>query len=155
MKTIFTSIFLVLSGAITAQTRIPFEGIDMTWQNGSDRRDSSIWNWKYFTPLVEASCQTREGIWCAIQQDRQVRFRIRTIPHKRQVLTHSVPIRAIRSKGGIVSPTSISCPIKASRSGLNSCTDIPMCLTLRDMAESLPHQVMPLHRLHRIGVLIW
>lgn len=29
-----------------------FDGIDMTWQNGSDRRDSSIWESKYFTPSV-------------------------------------------------------------------------------------------------------
>lgn len=33
--------------------RIPFEGIDMTWQNGSDRRDSSIWkSSSIFTPSV-------------------------------------------------------------------------------------------------------
>jgi len=31
----------------------PFEGIDQTWQNGSDRRDSSVFkNWKYFTPSL-------------------------------------------------------------------------------------------------------
>lgn len=31
----------------------PFEGIDQTWQNGSDRRDSSVFkNMKYFTPSV-------------------------------------------------------------------------------------------------------
>ncbi|MBC7410844.1 MAG: porin [Bacteroidia bacterium] len=33
--------------------KIPFEGIDMTWQNGSDRRDSSVFNkLNYFTPSV-------------------------------------------------------------------------------------------------------
>lgn len=31
----------------------PFEGIDMTWQNGSDRRTSNIWEgMKYFTPSI-------------------------------------------------------------------------------------------------------
>ncbi len=31
----------------------PFEGIDQTWQNGSDRRDSSIFkDMKYFTPSI-------------------------------------------------------------------------------------------------------
>ena len=31
----------------------PFEGIDMTWQNGSDRREKNIWkDVKYFTPSL-------------------------------------------------------------------------------------------------------
>lgn len=31
----------------------PFEGLDMTWQNGSDRRDSSVFGkMKYFTPSL-------------------------------------------------------------------------------------------------------
>ena len=31
----------------------PFEGIDQTWQNGSDRRDSSVFkSMKYFTPSI-------------------------------------------------------------------------------------------------------
>lgn len=31
----------------------PFEGMDATWQNGSDRRDSSVFkNMKYFTPSI-------------------------------------------------------------------------------------------------------
>jgi hypothetical protein len=31
----------------------PFEGIDMTWQNGSDRRTKNIWtNLNYFTPSI-------------------------------------------------------------------------------------------------------
>lgn len=35
------------------QQKIPFEGIDQTWQNGADRRDSSIFqNSKYFTPSI-------------------------------------------------------------------------------------------------------
>jgi len=33
--------------------KIPFDGIDQTWQNGSDRRDSSIFKHvKYFTPTI-------------------------------------------------------------------------------------------------------
>ncbi|MBC7554574.1 MAG: porin [Taibaiella sp.] len=32
--------------------RIPFEGMDFTWQNGSDRRDSSIFHNPYFTPCI-------------------------------------------------------------------------------------------------------
>ena len=36
-----------------AQEKIPFNGIDQTWQNGADRRDSSVFkNMKYFTPAV-------------------------------------------------------------------------------------------------------
>ncbi len=35
---------------IFAQT--PFEGIDQTWHNGSDKRDSSIWKNTYFTPSI-------------------------------------------------------------------------------------------------------
>jgi hypothetical protein len=35
------------------ETKIPFDGIDQTWQNGADRRDSSIFkNMKYFSPSV-------------------------------------------------------------------------------------------------------
>ena len=30
--------------------KIPFEGIEQSWQNGSDRRDSSVLAGKYFTP---------------------------------------------------------------------------------------------------------
>ncbi len=31
----------------------PFEGIDMTWQNGNDRRTENIWkDLKYFTPSI-------------------------------------------------------------------------------------------------------
>ncbi|HLP31841.1 MAG TPA: hypothetical protein VK202_00115, partial [Bacteroidia bacterium] len=31
----------------------PFEGIDMSWQNGCDRRTENIWkDMKYFTPSI-------------------------------------------------------------------------------------------------------
>ena len=33
-------------------SQVPFEGMDMTWQNGADRRDSSILQTKYFTPCI-------------------------------------------------------------------------------------------------------
>lgn len=48
------SLAAVLSAtAYAQQTGEPFEGIDQTWQNGSDRRDSSIFkDMKYFTPSV-------------------------------------------------------------------------------------------------------
>ncbi|MBI2793507.1 MAG: porin [Ignavibacteria bacterium] len=37
----------------TGQVGEPFEGIDQTWHNGSDRRDSSLFNdMKYFTPSI-------------------------------------------------------------------------------------------------------
>jgi hypothetical protein len=32
--------------------KIPLEGMDFTWVNGSDRRDSSVFTTKYFTPLI-------------------------------------------------------------------------------------------------------
>ena len=33
--------------------KVPFDGIDMTWQNGNDRRDSSVFNnMKFFTPSL-------------------------------------------------------------------------------------------------------
>src|SRR4051812_23556214 len=57
MKTITTCIAIAASLQLFAQkneepARIPFEGIDMTWQNGSDRRDSAVFSGKYFTPVV-------------------------------------------------------------------------------------------------------
>jgi len=58
MKKISTSFLAVaISLQLVAQKneqpeKTPFEGIDMTWQNGSDRRDSAIFSGKYFTPVV-------------------------------------------------------------------------------------------------------
>jgi hypothetical protein len=58
MKKISTCLLAVaVSSQLVAQKneqpeKIPFEGIDMTWQNGSDRRDSAIFSGKYFTPVV-------------------------------------------------------------------------------------------------------
>lgn len=52
-------IFLIteFSATLTAQSTIgqkhePFEGIDQRWENGSDRRDSSVWKISYFTPSI-------------------------------------------------------------------------------------------------------
>jgi len=50
-----TAIFLWLTCQTFAQPtdKQPFSGIDMSWQNGSDRRDSSVFkSMKFFTPSV-------------------------------------------------------------------------------------------------------
>jgi hypothetical protein len=59
MKAIFLCLITVaISKSLLAQKaaepeKIPFDGIDTRWQNGSDRRDSSVFNYmKYFTPSV-------------------------------------------------------------------------------------------------------
>jgi hypothetical protein len=45
--------FAVLIPAFAQQKGEPFEGIDVSWQNGADRRDSSVFkNMKYFTPSL-------------------------------------------------------------------------------------------------------
>jgi Putative beta-barrel porin-2, OmpL-like. bbp2 len=52
-KIVFVPCVLVLSGRIAVAQKIPFENIDQTWQNGADRRDSSIFKgMKYFTPSI-------------------------------------------------------------------------------------------------------
>lgn len=45
---------MILSTTLMAQQKgEPFEGIDQTWQNGNDRRDSSVFkDMKYFTPSI-------------------------------------------------------------------------------------------------------
>ncbi len=53
MATALFSICLHSDKAMAQQTGEPFEGIDQSWQNGSDRRDSSIFkNSKYFVPSI-------------------------------------------------------------------------------------------------------
>lgn len=48
-----TTIHPVDSVEVKPLQKEPFEGIDMTWQNGNDRRTTNIWsNLKYFTPSV-------------------------------------------------------------------------------------------------------
>jgi hypothetical protein len=59
MKTfVVLLITAAFSNALFAQQvnepeKIPFDGIDMKWQNGNDRRDSSVFNnKKFFTPCI-------------------------------------------------------------------------------------------------------
>jgi hypothetical protein len=55
MKKIFylSSLVIFIFSQTHAQIKVPFAGIDQTWQNGADRRDSSIFqNNKYFTPSI-------------------------------------------------------------------------------------------------------
>src|SRR5882672_12852991 len=54
-KIYYTLVFLFLGQWTFAQGEVktPFEGIDQTWQNGADRRDSSVFKAiKYFTPTI-------------------------------------------------------------------------------------------------------
>ena len=41
-----------ITGATPTAVRIPFDGMDFTWQNGSDRRDSSVFHNPYFVPTI-------------------------------------------------------------------------------------------------------
>ena len=43
---------IALSSMSQTQSQIPFEGMDQTWANGSDRRDSAVLTSKYFTGSV-------------------------------------------------------------------------------------------------------
>lgn len=58
MKNNFLAGLCFVALNLNAQTdsvtpKIPFEGIDATWQNGSDRRTENIWkDSKYFTPTL-------------------------------------------------------------------------------------------------------
>jgi Putative beta-barrel porin-2, OmpL-like. bbp2 len=51
---LFSALALNVISLNAQQKGQPFEGIDQTWENGSDRRDTSIWNTKHFTPSVIA-----------------------------------------------------------------------------------------------------
>jgi hypothetical protein len=54
MKLPATILVLIIASSIldAQQKGEPFEGIDQTWENGSDRRDSSVWKIKHFTPSL-------------------------------------------------------------------------------------------------------
>ncbi len=56
LLSIFTFLSLIKMYAQTNEkpilSQIPFEGIDQTWQNGSDRRDSSVLQNQYFTGSI-------------------------------------------------------------------------------------------------------
>lgn len=44
---------LIHTTVVGQAQKVPFEGIETSWQNGSDRRDSSVFNQiKYFTPSI-------------------------------------------------------------------------------------------------------
>src|SRR5215203_2922245 len=50
---LMSSLFINFNSAFAQQKGEPFEGIDQTWHNGSDRRDSSVFkNMKYFIPSI-------------------------------------------------------------------------------------------------------
>lgn len=53
-KQLLSLVFLATIWTASAQQNgEPFEGIDQTWQNGSDRRESSVFkDMKYFTPSI-------------------------------------------------------------------------------------------------------
>ncbi len=49
----FVCTFYITNAQTTQQKGEPFDDVDQTWQNGSDRRDSSVFkNLKYFTPSL-------------------------------------------------------------------------------------------------------
>jgi hypothetical protein len=55
MKKIFylSSLVIFIFSKTHAQIKVPFAGIDQTWQNGADRRDSSVFQqMKIFTPSL-------------------------------------------------------------------------------------------------------
>lgn len=55
MKTKFYCLqlfLLIMYSAFAQEEKTPFQGIDQTWQNGADRRDSSIFKIPYFTPTI-------------------------------------------------------------------------------------------------------
>src|ERR1700754_4846185 len=56
-KIVIASVFLSVTMAgvkaqDSANQKIPFDGIETNWQNGSDRRDSSVFHGKYFIPTI-------------------------------------------------------------------------------------------------------
>lgn len=53
MQRLFFCIIILCSSKLFSQpNKIPFDGIETTWQNGSDRRDSSVFHNKYFIPSI-------------------------------------------------------------------------------------------------------
>ncbi len=51
-NTFITGLLCLIIQQTIAQNKLPFEGIDATWQNGNDRRDTSLFNNLYFLPSV-------------------------------------------------------------------------------------------------------
>jgi len=55
-------LFFICQLALAQETKTPFQGIDQTWQNGADRRDSSVFNkMKYFTPSILMDLNTNHS----------------------------------------------------------------------------------------------
>jgi len=58
MKTKFFLFLFLINAVITAKIqaqeaqKIPWDGFDLTWMNGNDRRDSSVFKIPYFTPSI-------------------------------------------------------------------------------------------------------
>ena len=57
MKKIILIVILLTSVKVgftqdSSNVKVPFDGIETNWQNGSDRRDSSVFHGKYFIPSV-------------------------------------------------------------------------------------------------------
>lgn len=53
LATLFlTPLYLLSQNDSVFKEKIPFEGMDFTWQNGSDRRNKTTLQGKYFTPTV-------------------------------------------------------------------------------------------------------
>jgi len=58
MKKLVLAVIFLLGFAIygrsqdSSDAKIPFDGIETNWQNGSDRRDSTVFHGKYFTPSI-------------------------------------------------------------------------------------------------------
>jgi len=48
---LFANLYLITT-AQDSSSKIPFDDIQTNWQNGSDRRDSSIFHGKYFVPSI-------------------------------------------------------------------------------------------------------
>lgn len=51
-KPFISGLLCLILNSNFAQNKTPFEGIDASWQNGNDRRDSAIFHNPYFTPSV-------------------------------------------------------------------------------------------------------
>lgn len=49
---VLTNVSMLFAQKNSVKSQIPFEGMDQTWQNGSDRRDSAVLANKYFTGSV-------------------------------------------------------------------------------------------------------
>ncbi len=49
---LFTALAMNVRSQDSTSAKVPFDGIETNWQNGSDRRDSTVFHGKYFIPTV-------------------------------------------------------------------------------------------------------